>query len=167
MNQKSDIRIHNNLHTKEECPNCHFVFVGGYDTNNTRQCPSCNTQFISGQKPSHKNCSTCANKYPGSNNVYYKDGCPAIMADGRFLTYYNSTNELTENMRKINGFTNSNEFRQFMQKHADKFMDAERNHLLTENTCCPNIACSQGWYDLWDKNGGSWAKKSTVAPFNS
>lgn len=145
----------NNLHSREECPECHFSFIGGYDANNLRRCPSCQTEFVSGQKRNHgSGCSVCAARYKGANNVYYKDGCPALMSDGRFVTNYNSSNELTENMRKLNGFNNSNRFRNFMQASGDLFMKAERNHIVKENTCAPSVACSQGWRDL--RTNGNW-----------
>lgn len=150
----------NNLHTKEECPVCHFVFVSGYDADGTKHCPSCRQKFQSGQKIDHgKGCPKCLNKYHGANNIYYKDGCPALMSDGRFITYYNSTNELTETMRKLNGFKSPNEFRTFMQNNGDLFIKAERDHVINNNTCNPSIACSEGWYDFWAKNGGEWIDK--------
>ena len=157
----------NNLHTKEECPNCHFIFIAGYQSGKSRQCPTCQFIFISGQNAKHNaNCQICINKQKGTNNAYYRDGCPAIMSDGRFITYRNSTNELTENMRKMNGFTSPNEFRQFMQNNADHFIDAERNYLINQNTCNSNIACSQGWYDLWNNNNGSWSNNCTPVAHN-
>ena len=165
----------NNLHTREECPACHFVFIVGYEPNGIRECPSCKKRFNSGQKIDHgKGCSICLNRYHGANNVYYKDGCPAIMSDGRFITYYNSTNELTETMRKLNGIRSPNEFRIFMQKHGDQFMNAERDHIVKENTCSPTTACSEGWYNLWTKNDGNWANTNQIPvsqsipqPYNS
>ena len=96
-------------------------------------------------------------KYHGSNNVYFKDGCPALMADGRFITYYNSSNELTETMRKTNGFQSANQFRTFMQTNGDLFMATEREFQVKNNTCMPTVACSEGYYDLWTNNDGSWA----------
>lgn len=153
----------NNLHTREECPACHFVFVGGFDPDGSRQCPSCKQTFLSGQKIDHgKGCSICLNRYHGANNVYYKNGCPALMSDGRFITYYNSTNELTEAMRKLNGFKSPNQFRTFMQNNGDTFMKAERDYITKENTCNPSTACSEGWHNLWTKNGGSWENESQV-----
>lgn len=140
----------NNLHTREECPHCHYVFICGYDNSNIRVCPSCKSKYA--PKPP----APILNKCNGSNNVYFKDGCPAIMSDGRFITYYNSTNELTEQIRKLNGIKSSNEFRLFLQKNADKLMDAERKFMQQQNTCSPATACSEGWYDLWTKKGGSW-----------
>lgn len=148
----------NNLYTREECPFCHFAFISGFDQRNERKCPSCNQSFISGENIDHgKGCSVCSNRYRGSNNVYYKNGCPAIMSDGRFITNYNSSNELTENMRKLNGFKNHNQFRNFMQRNANLIMNAEREHLMRQNTCSPNTACSEGWNDLWEKKNGRWA----------
>ncbi|CAH6420658.1 Hypothetical protein MVR_LOCUS190 [uncultured virus] len=81
------------------------------------------------------------------------------MSDGRFITNYNSTNELTEQMRNLNGIRNPNEFRNFMQKFGSAFMDAERDHTVRANTCMPQTACSQGWSDLWQKHGGNWADR--------
>lgn len=147
----------NNLYTKEECPICHFVFISGFDSEGVSQCPSCKKKFVSNQK---------LNK--GANNVYSKDGCPALMSDGRFITYHNSTNELTETMRKLNGIKSPNEFRTFMQNNGDKFMNAERNYIVKENTCSPATACSEGWYNLWTKNDGNWANvNDEPKPFNA
>lgn len=100
-------------------------------------------------------------KFHGGNNVYYKDGCPALMNDGRFITNYNSANELTETMRKMNGFKSSNQFRTFMQTNGDLFMSTEREYQIKNNTCMPSTACSEGYYNLWSKNDGSWVNSST------
>ncbi|AUV58339.1 hypothetical protein [Bandra megavirus] len=146
------------LHNKQECPFCHFVFVTGFDDNNYKKCPSCSTTYQKNLQINHgPGCSICTGRHRGSNNVYHNNGCPAIMSDGRFITNYNSSNELTESMRKLNGITNPNEFRNFMQKNGELFMDAERNHIVKENTCRPKTACSEGWYNLWTKNNGDWS----------
>jgi|SRR5579872_3149979 len=142
----------------EECPDCHFVFVVLDDPQMVRTCPSCHSRFMCGDKKIHrKDCAVCHFRYHGGNNVYYKDGCPALMSDGRFLTYWNRTNELTEAMRKMNGFRSENQFRTFMQANGDLFRNSERNYLIQNNTCEPTTACSEGWYDLWSKKGGYWA----------
>lgn len=151
----------NLLYSKEECPLCHHCFMAGYDSNNIRKCPSCKQKFRSGTKIDHgPNCGICLNRHHGANNLYHKDKCPALMSDGRFITYYNSSNELTEAIRKLNGINSSNKFRNFMQKHADLFMDAERRHTIKENTCAPCIACSEGWHDLQMKHDSNWANAS-------
>ncbi len=98
--------------------------------------------------------------YSGLNNIYFKDGCPALMSDGRFLTNYISTNELTEIMRRKNGFINMNEFRNFMQNNAESIINAERQLNLKENSCLTNIACSEGWYNLWTNLNGNWASNN-------
>lgn len=152
-----------NLHSKEECPNCHSVFTVGFDPSNLRKCPSCNKQFYTGQNINHgSGCSIClarSNKnngigaHTGSNNIHFREQCPALMSDGRFITYYNSSNELTENLRKMNGIISPNEFRNFMQKHGDQFMKAERDHVVASNTCSPKTSCSEGWQKLWALHG--------------
>lgn len=156
----------NNLYNKNECPGCHFVFVSGFDQNGIQQCPSCRHKFLSGTTVNHGNgCSICSarhNKtknelYKGASNTFYKDGCPALMQDGRFITNYNSTNELTEAMRKLNGIRSPNEFRLFMQNNGEAFMDSERNFIEKENTCTPKVACSQGWHDFITKHKGDWS----------
>lgn len=151
----SNSTVNNNLQTRESCPSCKNVFIGGFDSQNMRRCPSCKNKFVS------------AAAERGGNNVYYKDGCPAIMSDGRFITYYNSTNELTEKMRKVNGIKSPNEFRIFMQNNGQLFMDAERAYIERENTCNPTTACSEGWYNLWTKYGGNWAALDAGMPNNT
>lgn len=150
--QQQNTVSNNNLHTREECPSCHFLFIVGFNSSNVRICPSCKQRFVSEQNKNH-----------GANNVYYKNDCPALMSDGRFITYYNSTNELTETMRKLNGISNPNEFRIFMQKNGNQFMNSERNYMLKENTCSPTIACSEGWHKLWTRNGGDWTNTNEFA----
>ena len=122
-----------------KCSYCHNPNIGDY-SNNKVVCPSC----------SHTNTN---NNYILNTN---KNNCPALMSDGRFITYYGSSNELTEAMRNVNGFKNPNEFRIFMQKNGDQLMNAERNHIFKENVCVPNLACSEGWHKLWTKNNGKW-----------
>lgn len=157
MYQPANVKT--NLHNREECPRCKHVFIRGFGTDSEVKCPSCAQKFTAGQKINN-NCVN--NDYSGSNNVYYKDGCPAIMSDGRFITNYGSTNELTETMRKLNGIKSPNEFRNFMQKNGDLFMDSERKYITEKNTCSPATACSQGWHDLWAKNNGNWANGANV-----
>lgn len=150
----------NSLHSQCQCPGCHYHFIGGYDSNNIQQCPSCRKKFISKQ-----NFSQCPvghgqnsnSSYLGGSNAFYKDGCPAIMSDGRFITNYNSTNELTEGIRKMNGIKNSNEFRQFLQNNGNAIINAERNYYKANNKCRPTTSCSEGWNKLWTDNQGNWS----------
>lgn len=147
----------NNLYNKEECPMCHYTFVRGYDATSAIKCPSCKETFVSGQKINHgSDCQVCQSRF-GCNNQFYKDGCPPLMSDGRFITYHNSTNELTEAMRKMNKIDSPNAFRNFMQNNGNLFMNAERDHIVKNNSCTPSMACSEGWYNLWENNKGNWA----------
>lgn len=133
-------------YVNQQCPNCNYNFMAGFTNNNIQACPKCKKKF-----------SLMSGNFSGTNNVYYSDGCPALMSDGRFITYYGSTNELTQAMQKMNGITSSNKFRNFLQQNGDNIINAERNYALRENTCNPSIACSEGWYDLWNKNEGNWS----------
>lgn len=135
-------------------------------------CAFCQCELgVRGNGPLSRKCQVCrksaypdgllaekkkTNEFSGSNNLYFKDGCPALMGDGRFITYYNSSNELTEDLRRMNGFNNPNEFRRYMQLNGDKFMNDERNYMKINNTCAPSTTCSEGWCYLWNNGNGSW-----------
>lgn len=95
--------------------------------------------------------------HSGLNNVYHKENYPAFMNDGRFITNYGSTHELTETMRRSNGFQNHNEFRRYMQENAEDFINADRNRVAVENDIrLPDVACSEGWRSLWTVHNGTW-----------
>lgn len=85
--------------------------------------------------------------YSGSDNIHYKSGCPALMSDGRFLTYHNSSKELTNALQRKLGISNSNDFRVFMQKYGDMLMLADLNHTIKNNTCNPRTTCGISWLD--------------------
>jgi hypothetical protein len=82
----------------------------------------------------------------GSNNVY--KNCPAIMSDGRFVTRWDSSNDLTHQIQLLNGIPSSNQFRNFMQQNADVIMASEREFINRNYGCNPQIACSEGYYYL-------------------
>ena len=137
----------NKLYSRIQCPECELVFIGGFDPTGQRECPSCHLKFV--DNSDHNKRSSCQSN--GADNLYFKDHCPAIMSDSRFITYYNSSKELTEAVRKANGNLTPNQFREFMQRHGNEFINAERKYLHMENTCRPKIACSQGWLDLLNR----------------
>lgn len=144
----------NSLHNREECPRCHATFISGFTPDNKRECPSCNQTFVSGQRPA-------STVYSGLNNCHYKSGCPALMSDGRFITDYRPSHETTEALRKANGFTSHNDFRDYLHKNADKIQAADQSVFLRDNTCSPDKACGEGWYNLWAKNNGDWSNESS------
>lgn len=141
---KSSIQQNYNLYNKIECPVCKYVFIMGFVIDPIQKCPSCKNPISTDKKI-----------YPSANNVYYKDGCPAIMSDSRFLTNYQSTNDLTDKMMKANGYHNANQFRRFLQNNAEILMDAERDYIETENKCKPKNECSMGWRNF-KANNDSW-----------
>lgn len=158
----------NNLtYTKEECPNCNFIFNAGYEDDDYRSCPSCMSQFKS-KMPSVSMSSYRPQQTPtyyGSNNMYYKDNCPALMSDGRFITYHNSTNDLTDAIRRLNNIDSSNKLREFLQNNAEKIMNSERNFINGQNRCNTNRACSNGFYDLHTKYQNDWS--NAPLPYNA
>lgn len=136
--------IGNSLYTKEKCPKCRSIYIAGFEQNGNRCCPLCGYNYF-------KNINNNSISNNGCNNIHYFDGCPAIMSDGRFITYFPSSRELTDTMMKIYDIKDPNDFRKFMQKNADQLMNRERYYLLKNNICHPTIGCSQGWNSLWSK----------------
>lgn len=95
-------------------------------------------------------------KYQGANNIYYADGCPAIMEDGRFISTWRPSSEITNEIGTFNNIRNSNALREFMQTNALNLMRENRAYLTQTNTCNPDTSCSEGYYNLWMKNHGQW-----------
>lgn len=110
--------------------------------------------------------SQVAPTYSGSSNTNFEDGCPARMSDGRFLASNYSSNDITDQIKRLNGITNTNELRTFLQNNANAIINSEREHLLRENTCNPQSGCSKGWYDLHSAYGNDWSNLGNFAPFN-
>jgi hypothetical protein len=78
-----------------------------------------------------------------SNNVYKQ--CPAKMEDGRFITRYESSNDITNTIQSLNHIHSSNQFRLFLQQNTDKIIDSERKYNDQHYTCAPPFACSEGY----------------------
>lgn len=70
---------------------------------------------------------------------FYK-GCPAKMADGRFLTDYRSTSSREQYNKMINGFSlaSDDQFRMFMQDNGERIMDSEWNFYINKIACKPS-----------------------------
>jgi len=69
---------------------------------------------------------------------FYK-GCPAKMADGRFLTDYRSANAREQYNKTINGYglAGDNQFRMFMQQNGEQIMDSEWDFYINQVACKP------------------------------
>jgi len=91
-----------------------------------------------------------------TNNVYYDDGCPALMEDGRFITNWRPSNEITEEIGTWNNIGNSNQLRLFLQTNGTNLLKKQNSYLTQNNSCQSKTACSEGYYDLWMKGQGNW-----------
>tara|TARA_A100001015_G_C14948474_1_gene695672 strand:- start:107 stop:394 length:288 start_codon:yes stop_codon:yes gene_type:complete len=75
------------------------------------------------------------------DNRYYKQGCPPLMADGRFLTSWVDSDVVNQYIRHVNKIKTSNDFRMFLQKNGDKIINRERAFLMKKNTCSVDGKC--------------------------
>lgn len=53
---------------------------------------------------------------------------PIIMQDGRFLSNHLPPRDITQNMRRSQGFHNHHDFRKFLQNNAQHIIDAENRY---------------------------------------
>lgn len=65
---------------------------------------------------------------------YYNE-CPAKMSDARFLTDYRSSNTREQYIKSINGLTNTDEYRVFLQSNGEQIMDKEWEAITDKNSC--------------------------------
>lgn len=128
----------------DTCPSC------GIFAQNTELCPNCGG-FLKDLKQL-KN----IRMNQGANNQYWNNGCPALMSDGRFISNWRPSTEITNEIGMMNGLSNSNQLRLFMQENGLNLMKEQRAFLIQTNTCAPATACSQGFYDLWMNKNGAW-----------
>lgn len=61
--------------------------------------------------------------------------CPPKMSDARFLTDYRSSNTREQYIRSINGLTNTDDYRDFLQNNAEQIMDKEWEIVTNKNSC--------------------------------
>jgi hypothetical protein len=75
------------------------------------------------------------------DNRFYKQGCPPLMSDGRFLTSYVDSDVLNQYIRHVNKLKSANDFRIFLQKNGDTIINRERAYLIKKNTCNVHGVC--------------------------
>tara|TARA_B100000242_G_C42692848_1_gene324330 strand:+ start:29 stop:289 length:261 start_codon:yes stop_codon:yes gene_type:complete len=61
--------------------------------------------------------------------------CPAKMDDSRLFTNYLPNSKLNSYVKKVNGITDDNMYRLFLQENGEKIMENERK-FLDENKRC-------------------------------
>lgn len=76
------------------------------------------------------------------DNRYFKEGCPPLMSDGRFVTSYVDSDILVQFIRHVNEIGSAQDFKNFMTKNAVEIMNKERNFVVDKNTCDVNGKCS-------------------------
>lgn len=142
-----------NIYKKEECPSCKFSYMSGFNDKSYNRCPSCKIKYPN-------------NNYSGTNNIHYKEGCPALMSDGRFMTNYISSNEITNKLAELNNIKGSKNIRDFIQSNGTKLIDLERKKLLLNNSCKPKISCSNGWNEFQNKYCKNWNNDNIPKAWN-
>lgn len=70
-----------------------------------------------------------------SNNIHYKNNCPALMADSRIFTNYMSQNNIVSYISKINCLQNNLELKNFLQNNSKTIIKNEINYNLAEKRC--------------------------------
>jgi len=71
---------------------------------------------------------------------YYKDICPAVLSDGRYLQDFRASATREQRMKRINDIDNENDFRIFLQTNASIIMD-EQLKMLKDNYSCFTTPC--------------------------
>lgn len=69
------------------------------------------------------------------DNRYFKQGCPPLMHDGRFITNYNRFPIFEQYIKNINKISSAQEYRQFLQKNGDTIINNERAYFNKVATC--------------------------------
>lgn len=78
-----------------------------------------------------------------SDNKYFK--CPPRMDDGRHFTDYRPSCDLDNYIRVNNGIMNSNDYRMFLTRNANKLMELNRKYACDKNCCGPcKVPYNQG-----------------------
>lgn len=73
--------------------------------------------------------------YKTSNNKYFN--CPPRMDDGRHFTDYRPNCHVNNLVRANNNITNSHDYRMYLTRNAEKFIDLNRVYTVQKNSCGP------------------------------
>jgi hypothetical protein len=69
------------------------------------------------------------------DNIYFKNSCPALMQDARFLTTYHNPRWLDQKIRKENNVYHNDNYKEFIQQNSKILMINESTSLLQNNNC--------------------------------
>ena len=68
---------------------------------------------------------------------YFKTCPPKVEDGGRFVSDYKTSTRRDEYIKFINGITRDDEYRLFLQKNGEVFMDREWEYYRLQNSCHP------------------------------
>jgi hypothetical protein len=69
------------------------------------------------------------------DNRYFKNECPPLMQDGRFITNYMESRVVEQFIRNVNEIQSAQEYRHFLQQNGDTIINRERAYYEKMNTC--------------------------------
>ena len=69
------------------------------------------------------------------DNRYFKNECPPLMQDGRFITNYMESRVVEQFIRNVNEIQSAQEYRHFLQQNGDTIINRERAYYEKINTC--------------------------------
>jgi len=75
------------------------------------------------------------------DNRYFKNGCPPLMQDGRFVTNYLESRVFEQYVRNVNNIGSAQEYKRFLQVHGDTIINRERAYQEKINTCSVHGKC--------------------------
>ena len=75
------------------------------------------------------------------DNRYFKNGCPPLMQDGRFVTNYLDSRVFDQYIRNVNKIGSAHEYKRFLQVHGDTIINRERAYQEKINTCSVHGKC--------------------------
>lgn len=75
------------------------------------------------------------------DNRYFKNGCPPLMQDGRFVTNYLESRVFEQFIRNVNNIGSAQEYKRFLQVHGDSIINRERAYQESINTCSVHGKC--------------------------
>jgi hypothetical protein len=75
------------------------------------------------------------------DNRYFKNGCPPLMQDSRFITNYMESRVFEQFIRNVNKIDSAQDYKKFLQTHGDTIMNRERAYIESQSTCSVHGKC--------------------------
>lgn len=75
------------------------------------------------------------------DNRYFKNGCPPLMSDGRFITNYTESRIFEQFIRNVNKIDSAQDYKKFLQENSETIINRERDYHQKNNACDVNGNC--------------------------